>query len=48
MTARVLRVATLNAGAHKGLLVVLVIVVAQLVWDLGRWALNLRRAAGTA
>lgn len=35
-------VAALNAGVHKALLVVLVIVVAQVVWDLGKWLLRLR------
>lgn len=41
-------VATVNAGAHKGLLVVLVIVVVQFVWDLGRWVLSRRRDAVAA
>jgi hypothetical protein len=35
-------VAALNAGVHKALLVVLVIVAAQFVWDLGKWLLGLR------
>ena len=38
-------VATLNGVVHKALLVVLVIVVAQFVWDLGRWVMN-RRSDG--
>ncbi len=37
-------VATLNGVVHKALLVVLVIVVAQFGWDLGRWVLSLRRS----
>lgn len=34
---------TLNAGIHKALLIVLVIVVLQLLWDLSRWAFSVRR-----
>lgn len=40
-------VATLNAGVHKGLLVVLVIVVAQLVWEVWMQVMN-RRGKGSA
>lgn len=36
-------VAAANADAHEGLLVALVIVVAQLAWDLWKWVAGLRR-----
>jgi hypothetical protein len=35
-------VATVNTGAHEGLLVLCVIVVAQFVWELGKWMLRKR------
>lgn len=38
----------LNEGIHKGLLVILAIVVLQLLWDLSRWLLNARRARSAA
>lgn len=39
---------TLNEGIHKALLVVLVIVVLQLLWDLSRWLLHARRDRAAA